>query len=287
MQKALQWYYRWVIEGKEDKLKELRKEKRRILDKIMETETYKVAKELLEKFDPTSLKDKSQSPPLLRPSDAGLRFRGSPSAYSGPRNTQFSTPIRNNLPPASPALNNSLIRPSVNPGPVTGAMQRPPMVMMPPRRLPRPILPQDRGVVEKVVDYVVGDGPSNRFALICCFCHSHNGMSLKDEFEYLAFRCCYCNGYNPARKARPFAPQLSLPAPPVVDEPESDAEKSTRCESPAKKSLNIEDVTTPAKDETRDNTLESLVTDDDEEEEIIKSNGDHIRRGELTPSKVN
>lgn len=285
LQKALQWYYRWVIEGKEDKLKELRKEKRRILDKVMETETYKVAKELLEKFDPTSLKDKSQSPPLLRPSDVGLRFRGSTPVNSGLRNTQFSTPIRSNLPSASPVFNNSQVRPSVNPGLVSGAVPRAPMmIMQPPRRLPRPILPQDRGVVEKVVDYVVGDGPSNRFALICGFCHSHNGMSLKDEFEYLAFRCCYCNGYNPARKARPFPPQLSLPAPPIVDEPESDAEKSARSDSPAKKALNIEDVTTPAKEETKNSTSDSLVTDDDEEEDIMKSNGDHIQAG-VTPIK--
>ena len=278
-----------MIEGKEDKLKELRKEKRRILDKVMETETYKVAKELLEKFDPTALKDKSQSSPLIRPSEAGLRFRGSPPVNPGPRNTQFSTPVRGNPPPVSPGMNNSQIRPSVNPGPVSGIGPRPPVMMMAPRRLPRPILPQDRGVVEKVVDYVVGDGPSNRFALICAFCHSHNGMSLKDEFEYLAFRCCYCNGYNPARKARPFPPQLSLPAPPVVDEPESDAEKSTRSDSPAKKALNIVDVSSPAKEgeETKQNgTSDSLVTDDDEEEEVIKRNGDHIQAGDVSVNKA-
>ena len=34
------------------------------------------------------------------------------------------------------------------------------------------------------VDYLVGDGPSNRYALICKACHSHNGMALKEDFEY-------------------------------------------------------------------------------------------------------
>ena len=36
----------------------------------------------------------------------------------------------------------------------------------------------------QVIEYLVGDGPNNRFALICSQCCSHNGMALKEEFEY-------------------------------------------------------------------------------------------------------
>lgn len=50
--------------------------------------------------------------------------------------------------------------------------------------LPRPVLPQQRTVIDRLVDYLVGDGPSNRYALICRQCESHNGMALKEEFEY-------------------------------------------------------------------------------------------------------
>lgn len=50
--------------------------------------------------------------------------------------------------------------------------------------LPRPVLPQQRSMVDRLVDYIVGDGPSNRYALICRQCDSHNGMALKEEFEY-------------------------------------------------------------------------------------------------------
>lgn len=49
----------------------------------------------------------------------------------------------------------------------------------------RPILPRDRGVMDKLVEFIVGDGPANRFALICRQCSSHNGMALQEEFEYL------------------------------------------------------------------------------------------------------
>ncbi len=100
---------------------------------------------------------------------------------------------------------------------------------------PCPILPRDRSNVDKVsilpyvsdhykcrththtgcthththlpgaqmVEYLVGDGPNNRYALICSKCKSHNGMALRDEFEYLTFRCAYCYDFNEARKKRP------------------------------------------------------------------------------------
>ena len=54
-----------------------------------------------------------------------------------------------------------------------------------------------------MVEYLVGDGPNNRYALICSQCRSHNGMALRDEFEYLSFRCAYCYQLNPARKKKP------------------------------------------------------------------------------------
>ena len=51
--------------------------------------------------------------------------------------------------------------------------------------MPRPVLPRERTLVDRLVDYLVGDGPSNRYALICRQCQSHNGMALKEEFEFI------------------------------------------------------------------------------------------------------
>ena len=66
--------------------------------------------------------------------------------------------------------------------------------------------------LSKVVEYLVGDGPNNRFALICSECHSHNGMVLRDEFEYITFRCAYCYHLNPARKRKPSLLPPSSPS---------------------------------------------------------------------------
>jgi len=56
---------------------------------------------------------------------------------------------------------------------------------MPLLSLPAPVLPRERSYLDRVLEYLIGDGPANRYALICTQCHSHNGMALKEEFEYI------------------------------------------------------------------------------------------------------
>ena len=167
-----------------------------------------------------------------------------------------------------------MMPPSLGQAPVPGNLQRLPLMMSPASpRLTRPVLPADRSLVEKMVDFVVGDGPNNRYALICCFCHCHNGMALKDEFEYLSFKCCYCGTYNPARKMRPFAPRIvssSLPPQPVVEEPESESEKTDstdRTEDGPKEQLQQEDTQRPEGQQQTEAVLKSAEITDDEDEE--------------------
>ena len=37
----------------------------------------------------------------------------------------------------------------------------------------------------QVAEYFVGDGPSNRYALVCRQCAGHNGMALAEEFMFI------------------------------------------------------------------------------------------------------
>ena len=36
------------------------------------------------------------------------------------------------------------------------------------------------------MELLVRDGPQNRCALICSECKSHNGMALREEFEFIS-----------------------------------------------------------------------------------------------------
>jgi hypothetical protein len=41
--------------------------------------------------------------------------------------------------------------------------------------------PPTRTALDKVVDYVLGEGPNSRYALICKHCYAHNGLVLPDD----------------------------------------------------------------------------------------------------------
>ncbi|KAF7709573.1 endoplasmic reticulum junction formation protein lunapark-A isoform X2 [Silurus meridionalis] len=210
-----------------EKLEELKAEKKKILEQVMETETYKNAKLILERFDPDSKKkilDATPIGPSLTPRQGqDLRQRHvtprppvpvtpNPVVAARPPTGTTAAPALISAPGGPPERNlstsgqqHNLLRRNASPtgSPTSGIGMHPPG---PP--LARPVLPRDRGALDKLIEYLVGDGPRNRYALICQQCLSHNGMALKEEFEYVAFRCAYCYFLNPARKTRPQAPQL-------------------------------------------------------------------------------
>ncbi|XP_031714574.1 endoplasmic reticulum junction formation protein lunapark-A [Anarrhichthys ocellatus] len=218
-------------ETNNDKLEDLKAQKRKILEEVMETETYKNAKMILERFDPDSkrkieLESTPVGPQMTPKPGQELRQRNvtpkTPSVVVNPASGAAARPPLASGPtypgrsshsaPGGPperslsaiAAQQSLMRRPVTPGtPVPGVGMHPPG---PP--LARPVVPRERGAMDRVIEYLVGDGPQNRYALICQQCLSHNGMALKEEFEYVAFRCAYCYFLNPARKTRPQAPRL-------------------------------------------------------------------------------
>lgn len=78
------------------------------------------------------------------------------------------------------------------------------------QKTPFPVIDtRKQNVMEKMMDFIISDGPSNRFAMICVSCCGHNGMALQEDFEYVAFKCAFCATLNPARKMRPKARGLS------------------------------------------------------------------------------
>uniref|UniRef100_A0A1B6BWI0 Endoplasmic reticulum junction formation protein lunapark n=1 Tax=Clastoptera arizonana TaxID=38151 RepID=A0A1B6BWI0_9HEMI len=194
--KMVTWYFKRQIINNEDKLFDLKAEKKQILDNVMEKETYKIAKEILEKFAPDQLKKNMQITPKLQfqpiKSSTPIVPVGVVEAQRHP--VQARQPLK--ALPSAPAN-------TINGGHLP---QNVPLV--------RPILPLVRSNMDKFVEYLIGDGPNNRYALICQRCTAHNGMALKEEFLFIAFRCCYCGQFNPARKLRTQSPRLDNQATP-------------------------------------------------------------------------
>ncbi|XP_059929673.1 endoplasmic reticulum junction formation protein lunapark-B-like isoform X2 [Gadus macrocephalus] len=290
--KLLVYLFSKRTERNNDKLEDLKVSKRKILEEVMETETYKNAKLILERFDPEAKKKAElESTPVRlqmtpRPGQE-IRQRGvamRPMPMVGPAGMVMMTPPLGERPPMAPGATpmapggppeRSALSTHVHQGaihrtpcsPIPGEGMHPPG---PP--LARPVLPRERGTVDRVIEYLVGDGPQNRYALICQQCFSHNGMALKEEFEYIAFRCAYCYFMNPARKTRPQAPRL----------PEFSFERRLRAESPSPGPVphsgsETEESATPSGDEREVGEEEESgrqVVDNSQSEESLQQKGE-------------
>ncbi|XP_006866726.1 PREDICTED: protein lunapark isoform X2 [Chrysochloris asiatica] len=226
---VLIFFFSKRTERNNEALDDLKSQKKKILEEVMEKETYKTAKLILERFDPDSKKAKEYEPP---PAGAAVTARPgqeirqrtaaqrnlSPAPATANQGPPPQVPVSSGPPKDHTSAPGGPPERTVSPTVPSNVLPRrfgspatsvPGMGLHPPGPpLARPILPRERGALDRIVEYLVGDGPQNRYALICQQCFSHNGMALKEEFEYIAFRCAYCFFLNPARKTRPQAPRL-------------------------------------------------------------------------------
>ena len=299
LKRFLTWWYHRKIRRNEIALEKLKKQKAKLLDEVMENETYKVAKELLDEFasnDEKRVLNLVKSPALNSTSRSKSMFENSKLNQTAAAGTELrkrtinptgapgspaktaassiqdksmiskdSTTLQSSSPIKRPDNINSIARrPASNTPIVTRTPPGPP--------LPRPVLPRERGYMDRVVEYLVGDGPSNRYALICKQCQSHNGMAIREEFEYIAYRCCYCFYWNPARKQKPTAPKLES-APLITSMKREDSTESSTSASEEESDKHPEHPKKTTKDEneiSKEAKIESETTKDSEEKEDPK-----------------
>lgn len=213
VKKIMHWYFVKRIASNDLKLQELRDKKKEILEDVMENETYKKAKEILEKYDPARFKKLEDEKPG----------------------------------PPTKSTDEEQVLPGRSPGPP----------------IPRPIPPRERKNLDKFIDYLVGEGPQNRYALICRYCNSHNGMAMKEEFEYISFRCCYCYHLNPAKKQRPHAPRLDFPTPQSSPARKAIAAPDSKSKEEGESSEEEDDDASTSSKKSGDETIESEKTENE------------------------
>lgn len=163
-----------------EQLAELRTEKRNLLDQVKNKETYKDAVEILQRFGGNDRSFVTPARTPITPANISLdrKMMINTSTNMTPT-TAFKTPaarqlvnVNNNISTLQQRLNaqqtsthqnRSLHASSVAP-------------IRSNKRTPYPIIDiSQKTVVDKMVDYLIGDGPANRFAMICQQCFKHNG----------------------------------------------------------------------------------------------------------------
>lgn len=59
---------------------------------------------------------------------------------------------------------------------------------------------ESSGFFDRLLDYVIGDSPSNSYALICEKCHANNGLIPLEEKDNAQYYCKKCDHHNVSKK---------------------------------------------------------------------------------------
>ncbi|KAG0497857.1 hypothetical protein HPP92_002548 [Vanilla planifolia] len=60
--------------------------------------------------------------------------------------------------------------------------------------------PEEGGWLARIAALLVGEDPTQCYALICGNCHKHNGLAKKEDFPYITYYCPHCNALNGSRR---------------------------------------------------------------------------------------
>ncbi|KAK4479531.1 hypothetical protein RD792_015047 [Penstemon davidsonii] len=58
----------------------------------------------------------------------------------------------------------------------------------------------DGGWIARLAALLVGEDPTQSFALICGNCHMHNGLARKEDFPYITYYCPHCHALNRSKQ---------------------------------------------------------------------------------------
>ncbi|KAJ1280051.1 hypothetical protein BS78_04G203100 [Paspalum vaginatum] len=59
----------------------------------------------------------------------------------------------------------------------------------------------DGGWIAKIAALLVGEDPSQSYALICGNCHMHNGLARKEDYPHVTYYCPHCHALNTSKQS--------------------------------------------------------------------------------------
>lgn len=201
LKQLVAWYFQRKVNRNSEKLSDLRQEKKKLLEQVMEKETYKVALDILNRFGDRSASFKQLSTLDSTPNSKSLITKstnmtpksatlgsnqGAGSLLVTPQQRKLQVTNANisvlqqrlNTPMGiAQTPNNNNNRSYSQHFSVSNIADRQHLVpSIQSKRTPYPVIDfNKKTVIDKMVDYLINDGASNRFAMICKECYRHNG----------------------------------------------------------------------------------------------------------------
>ncbi|KAI3675024.1 hypothetical protein L1987_84605 [Smallanthus sonchifolius] len=188
-------------------LEKLRDERQAKIDELKERTNYYTTQQLIQKYDPDPAAKAAAASVLASKlgADSGLKvFLGDesqPEAHaigkSSDVDVQQTTGLRkrNQSNPRSPGSNPGHQSDKETPQ-FGGNEVSPHGPLVVEHHNPAALGAEDGGWMARIAALLVGEDPTQSYALICGNCHMHNGLARKEDFPFITYYCPHCHALN-------------------------------------------------------------------------------------------
>ncbi|KAL4555122.1 hypothetical protein LXL04_037733 [Taraxacum kok-saghyz] len=187
-------------------LEKLRAERQAKIDELKERTNYYITQQLIQKYDPDPAAKAAAASVLASKlgADSGLKMflgdESQPNPYSTGKNNEVevhqTTGLRkrnqSNL--KSQGSNASQQSQKEFGDGVSERLSHGDHVVE--HQDPATLGGQDGGWIARIAAMLVGEDPTQSYALICGSCHMHNGLVRKEEFPFITYYCPHCHALN-------------------------------------------------------------------------------------------
>lgn len=225
--------FKRICDNKDKKtLERLRAERKAKIDELKERTNYYITQQLIQKYDPDPAAQVAAATVLASKlgADSGLKvfvgdetqLNAPPAGKSNDAEVANSTGLRNRKHPTTRSVGSgrstttAVVHSEENKMPsqttlVEGseATEHHPLVVE--HHNPASSTPQNGGWVSRIAALLVGEDPTQSYALICGNCHMHNGLARKEDFPYITYYCPHCNALNRHKQSEDRSSGSSTP----------------------------------------------------------------------------
>ncbi|OIV96522.1 hypothetical protein TanjilG_07914 [Lupinus angustifolius] len=217
-------------------LERLRAEKQAKIDELKEKTNYYITQQLIQRYDPDPAAKAAAATVLASKlgADSGLKVYVEDDSNLGAAMTtrndvelMQSTGLRNRkqVQPRSTSLGTSTPNYSDQELVGSGGTDQTSIsdynqLVVVEHHQPKSSTPQDGGWVARLAALLVGEDPTQSYALICGNCHMHNGLARKEDFPFVTYYCPHCHALNKPKQSGDHISDHSSPntgSPPKTD----------------------------------------------------------------------
>ncbi|PPD77413.1 hypothetical protein GOBAR_DD25654 [Gossypium barbadense] len=208
-------------------LENLRAERRAKIDELKEKTNYYITQQLIQRYDPDPAAKAAAATILASKlgADSGFKFyledESKLDVLGGRSNDVEIVPSsglrkrkhsRSNSTGSTPLVHSnegSPPHPVGNEGPQASEHDR----LVVDHYHPQGPSVQDGGWLARIAALLVGEDPTQSYALICGNCHRHNGLARKEDFPYITYYCPHCQALNKPKQPEEHVSRSS----PIMD----------------------------------------------------------------------